>query len=223
MPSQTASIILPWLHLRHKPAHVEVLSKHALRMYFDHRTPRPGSFQRIATDPLNEWHSFATIAEPGKKGFSLVISRAGDWTSKNIDSPPPKIWIRGVVGPIISMETGCFTDTTVQPTLGVMTIASLFRRVLLVATGSGIGPIGPHLFANSTAIKLLWVGPNLRQTFGDKLVDEVVTSQPDGVLYDTVSRTVSVDLFSPIFISSFPARTRKARYGQALLQDGEGF
>lgn len=35
----TASIILPWLHLRKVPVKSVVLSKHAVRLYFDYGTP----------------------------------------------------------------------------------------------------------------------------------------------------------------------------------------
>ena len=52
-----------------------------------------GSFVYISDDPLFEWHGFATVTEPGKKGFSLVVSRAGDWTAKQIDNPPSTLWI----------------------------------------------------------------------------------------------------------------------------------
>jgi hypothetical protein len=43
-----------------------------------------------------DWHSFATIREPGTKGYSMVVSRAGDWTNKNINDPVTKIWVRGI-------------------------------------------------------------------------------------------------------------------------------
>ncbi|KAI5117004.1 hypothetical protein M0805_006934 [Coniferiporia weirii] len=165
----TISIILPWLYLRKYPVRSEVLSDHAVRLHFDYGvTPVPGSFTRISDSPLLEWHSFATIAEPDKKGkYSMVISRAGDWTSKQIENPPSAVWIRGI------------------PTCGVMRVAPMFRRVVLVATGSGIAPIAPHVLAACMPIRLLWVSPNIRQTFGDKLVDEVITASPDAVIYDT--------------------------------------
>lgn len=179
------SIILPWLKLRKVAVRSEVLSNHAVRLYFDyggsdsslyHRllmmasvTPVPGSFTRVSTDPLMEWHGFATIAEPGKKGYSMVVSRAGDWTSKQIANPPEKIWIRGV------------------PTCGVMRIVPIFRRVILVATGSGIGPIAPHVFARPIPLRLIWTAPNVRQTFGDKLVDSILEAAPDTVIYGSLS------------------------------------
>ncbi|KAJ3754842.1 hypothetical protein EV360DRAFT_86477 [Lentinula raphanica] len=123
----TASIALQWTRLRKETVKSEVLSNHALRLYFDYADePVPGSFIRISNKPLLDWHSFATISEPGKKGFSIVISRAGDWTSAMIASPPPQVWVKGI------------------PVTGVMRIVPLFRRVVVVATGSGIGPCVQH-------------------------------------------------------------------------------
>lgn len=130
-------------------------------------TPVPGSFTRMSEAPLTEWHSFATITEPGKKGYSVIVSRAGDWTSRQIATPPTKLWIRGI------------------PTCGVMRVVPLFRRVVLVATGSGIGPCAPSIFAKLTEIRLLWTAPKVRETYGDKFVDSIVENEPGAVIYDT--------------------------------------
>lgn len=40
----TFSIILPWLKLRKVPVRSEVLSNHAVRLYFDYATPVAGAF-----------------------------------------------------------------------------------------------------------------------------------------------------------------------------------
>lgn len=97
----TVSIASPWFYLRKIDVETEVLSNHAIRLHVDYAVPVPGSFARFSERPLLEWHSFATIAAPtavnGKpKGFSVVVSRAGDWTSRQIDNPPRRIWKRGV-------------------------------------------------------------------------------------------------------------------------------
>jgi hypothetical protein len=128
-------------------------------------TPIAGSFTRISDDPLSEWHGFATVPVPGKKGYSLVVSRAGDWTAKQIGSPPTHLWVRGV------------------PTFGVLRIVPLFRRIVVVATGSGIGPCAPIIFEQKVPIKLLWTSPNVRETFGDNLVDTILEKSPDAVIY----------------------------------------
>ncbi|KAL5524650.1 hypothetical protein ACEPAF_9790 [Sanghuangporus sanghuang] len=163
----TLSIILPWVRLRKVPVRAEVLSPHAIRLNFDYVTPVAGTFTRISDSPLLEWHGFATVPEPGKKGYSLVVSRAGDWTSKQIEKPPTSLWVRGI------------------PTCGVLRIVPLFRRLVFVATGSGIGPCAPCILEQRVPIRLLWASPNVRKTFGDKLVDSILQASPGAVIYDT--------------------------------------
>ncbi|PBL00724.1 hypothetical protein ARMGADRAFT_1042929 [Armillaria gallica] len=100
----SVSPILPWIRLRRVDVRSVVLSSHAVRMYFEYDTPIPGSFVRISNNPLFEWHGFATIPEPNMKGFSLLVSKAGDWTTEMIANPPTKLWVRGIptTGPIAS-------------------------------------------------------------------------------------------------------------------------
>lgn len=100
----TGSIMVSWLTLRKVKVDSKLLSQHALQMKFDYTTPIPGSFTRVSTSPLTEWHSFATIAVPGKNGYSMIVSRAGDWTSQAIAEPPKELWVRGVVGIIPSLH-----------------------------------------------------------------------------------------------------------------------
>lgn len=178
----TGSIILPWIRLRKVDVRCEVLSNHAVRMHFDHGqfhlsfsratahdcalvTPKSGHFVRLSNSPLVEWHGFACIPVPNEKGFSLVVSKAGDWTTEKIAEPPKKIWVRGV------------------PCYGVLRITPLFRRVVFVATGSGIGPCAPCILEQRVPIRLLWTSPDVRKTFGDKLVDDILKASPGAVIY----------------------------------------
>ncbi|KAL4783417.1 hypothetical protein BJX76DRAFT_357972, partial [Aspergillus varians] len=85
----TLSIASSWFFLRSVPVESEVLSNHAVRLHFDYTVPVNGSFTRLSERPLIEWHSFATVPAPvasnGRpKGYSLVVSRAGDWTGRRI-------------------------------------------------------------------------------------------------------------------------------------------
>ncbi|KAG5650400.1 hypothetical protein H0H81_012379 [Sphagnurus paluster] len=163
----TISLALPWARLKKVPVRCEKLSNHAVRMYFDYDTPGAGSFVRLSDAPMTEWHSFATMPEPGKTGFSLVVSRAGDWTIKMISKPPTHIWKRGI------------------PTYGVMKIAPMFRRLVVVATGSGIGPCTAAIMEKKIPIRVLWTAPDVRQTFGDKLVNSILEANPEAVIYNT--------------------------------------
>ena len=167
----TISVALPWLRLKKVPVHVVTPSTHVALAHFDHGvTPFAGSSTALSRNPLFEWHSFANIPSPGKTGFRLAIARAGDWTGRFVDDPPEHIWVKGI------------------PTAGVANVERLFRKVLYVATGSGIGPCLPHLIAREVPAKLLWATRTPRDTFGGALVDEILASHPDAVVWDTASR-----------------------------------
>jgi hypothetical protein len=61
----------------------------------------------------------------------------------------------------------------------------MFRRMVLIATGSGIGPCANTIFEGRIPVRLLWTSPNVRETFGDEFVDQILHYAPDTVLYDT--------------------------------------
>jgi hypothetical protein len=166
----TCSVILPWLTLRKVEVRADVLSKHAVRLYFDYCTPAVGSGVRLSNAPLLEWHAFAAIPKPQEKGFSLLVSNAGDWTQSTIASPPTSIWVRGV------------------PACGVLTIAKLFKSVVLVATGSGIGPCLPLIYARSLPMRIIWSTPRPRETFGSEILDSVYGADEKAIVWDTKSR-----------------------------------
>ncbi len=162
------SVLLPWLRLRRVPVRIERPSRHVALVRFGYGvTPFAGSSTAVSRNPLLEWHSFANVPTPGQPGFRLTISRAGDWTGALIDDAPPYLWVKGI------------------PTAGVGNIDKLFRKVVWVATGSGIGPCLPHLLAGETPSLLVWSTRHPRQTYGDALVDEILAVQPDAVIWDT--------------------------------------
>ena len=164
----TLSIISPWLTLRRVPIEVVKPSNHAVAIRLNYGdTPFPGSSNAISLNPLIEWHSFANIPKPGEKGYRLVISRAGDWTGRFIDNPPSQVWVKGIT------------------TSGVARIELLFKRVVYVGTGSGIGPILPHLLAHDVPNKLIWSTRSPRATYGDALVDEIEANTDDPLIWDT--------------------------------------
>ncbi|KAL3479456.1 hypothetical protein BJX99DRAFT_244844 [Aspergillus californicus] len=168
----TLSIASSWFFLRPVPVEAEVLSNHAVRLHFAYTIPVNGTFTRLSERPLLEWHSFATVPAPkavnGRlAGYSLVVSRAGDWTGRRISNPPSTLWVRGV------------------PTCGVMRIATLFNRLVLVGTGSGIGPLLGHIQDPSCPFRLVWSTPNPRDAFGKEVVDAVYNADPDAVVHDT--------------------------------------
>jgi hypothetical protein len=163
----TSSIILPWLTLRRVAVRADVLSDHAVRLYFDYTTPVIGAGVRLSRSPLVEWHAFAAIPKPDEKGFSLLVSKAGDWTTHMIESPPTSIWVRGV------------------PACGVIRIATLFKGIVLVATGSGIGPCLPLIYARNVPARVIWSTPNPEQTFGQEIITAIKTADKGAIIHDT--------------------------------------
>ncbi|WP_461537235.1 hypothetical protein [Spongorhabdus nitratireducens] len=167
----TASVILPWLRLKKVEVDIKSPSNHVALAKFNHGvTPFPGSSTTISTNPLLEWHAFANMPSPNEDGFRLAISRAGDWTGEFIKQQPEKVWVKGI------------------PTAGVANIEVLFKKVVYVATGSGIGPCLPHLLAGQVPAHLIWSTRNPRNTYDDELVDEILEAVPDALIWDTSTR-----------------------------------
>lgn len=66
-----------------------------------------------------------------------------------------------------------------------MRIATLFNRVVLVGTGSGIGPLLGHVQVPTCPYRLVWSTQNPRDVFGDEVVSAVYNSDPEAVIHDT--------------------------------------
>jgi NAD(P)H-flavin reductase len=168
----TLSIALPWMRLRRVKVTPEPLSSHAVRLHFDFCTPRPCTSLgvRITDRPMVEWHAFAAIPSASGRGFSIIVSRAGDWTKRIIERPPTSIWTRGT------------------PASGVLAIAPLFKKIVLVATGSGIGPCLPVIMERRVPCRIVWSTKNPARTYGQKIIDAVQETDPDAVIWDTDSQ-----------------------------------
>jgi hypothetical protein len=163
----SCSVILPWLHLRKVAVRADVLSAHAVRLYFTYTNAVVGTAIRLSERPLLEWHAFATIAKPDEKEFSVLVSNAGDWTSRQIKSAPTKIWVRGI------------------PACGVLRIVPLFRSVVLVATGSGIGPCLTVIYARTVPARIFWSTPHPEQNFGSEIMGAIKEADPQAVIHNT--------------------------------------
>ena len=202
----TLSIILPWLRLRKVHAISEVLSNHATRIHFDYTKVGTVMGIRLALHPLKEWHPFATIPAPDGKSFSLLVSNAGDWTKEQIQNPRNQYWVRGI------------------PLSGVLRMAMIFRRVVVVATGSGIGPCLSMFIAHPMPCRLLWSTPSPLKTYGATIMDAVHQADPEAEIIDTrVSGrpdmvALAYHMFvksqaEAVFVISNPKLTKKVVYG----------
>jgi hypothetical protein len=163
------AIIYPWTRLRKRDVHVQVLSSKAALLHFTYRRMDICQGIRITDSPLRETHSFATISsDVDEQGFRVLMSRAGDWTSKFIDNPPTSIWVKGA------------------PIFGVMRVALIFKKVLVVATGTGIGPcLSLMESCPDYPMHVLWMGSDPRETYGDTIINSVFAADSGACIVDT--------------------------------------
>ncbi|KAJ3995213.1 hypothetical protein F5050DRAFT_1574042, partial [Lentinula boryana] len=208
---------LSWGRLRKVDVFPEPLSSHVIRFHFKYQNIKPFYGLKVSTKPLLEWHAFATVPDDeeldpaiegkGKpNGFSIVVSNAGDWTNDVIQNPPKKLWIRG------------------YPLHGLLYTSKLFRKIVIVATGSGIGPPLSLFYADFTPRRIFWSTPSPETTYGSKIIDMVKKADPEAWIWDTrkqgrpdmVAVTYKLVVESgaeAVFIISNPKLTRKVVYG----------
>ncbi|KAJ5086449.1 hypothetical protein NUU61_007756 [Penicillium alfredii] len=171
-----ASIVHPWLLLRRVQVWPEFLSSHAIRLHLSHAPTAFGKVIGLSKHPLRDWHSFATFPDPDGKSFSCLVSKAGDWTTRCIDQKPTQLWKRGV------LMYGCIH------------VMRVFRRVVVVTTGSGIGPCLSFLSEpDRPPLRVVWQTRNPHKTYGSDVVGLVQQLDPNPLLLDTTT-TGRVDM-----------------------------
>lgn len=165
--------IYPWVLLRKVPVvKVERLSDHAIRLYFSpQEVIKPLHGLAISDAVLREWHSFAAISDiDGTDGgaSSCIISKAGDWTAKTIERPAEAYYMRG-----------CHMT-------GALHMAKVFKRVIIMATGSGVGPcLALFGHAPKTKIRFMWFASSPQATFGERIIGRVLRQDPGALIRDT--------------------------------------
>jgi hypothetical protein len=169
----TIHILLPWLRLRKMQFTPTVLSKHAMRLDFYSAYP-PIAGIGLSVSPLFEWHPFATFphASGSADEHSIIVSHSGDWTRRQIETPRTEYWVKGM------------------PKIGLLSQAFMFRSVLVVTTGSGIGPCLSFLLTSSscrknTAACLIWSTPAPVTNYGTELYHAVLRADPNAIIIDT--------------------------------------
>ena len=201
----TISIALPWIWLRKVSVHADPPTSHAVRLHFTYTNLPLCASPRLSDSPLLEWHAFAGIPEEDGRGFSVLVSKAGDWTSRLISSPPTKLWVRGI------------------PTLGVLHVAPIFNKMVLVATGSGIGPIMSLLSKKDISCRILWSTKDPETTYSRNIIETVRRADPEALVVNTTLQgrpnllQLSYELYASseaeaVFVISNPHVTRKLVY-----------
>jgi CRP-like cAMP-binding protein len=186
----TCGIAWPWLLLRKVPLTVERPSSHlAILHLHQDRKPPVGTTRAISRSPLYGWHQFANVpvaAGSGDRGYRMIVSRAGDWTAELIDNPPEHIWVRAI------------------PAVELIVVKKLFTKVVIVATGSGIAPALGHLLSAQTPTQLVWSTRDATKTYGAALVGEILTANPDAIIWytDELGRPDTLRLAYQAYITS---------------------
>lgn len=202
--------ILPWLRLHKLKVYPEKLSDHAIQLHFKEKIPLFTGL-RMSKTPLGEWHSFAAIPARDGSGGSVIISNAGDWTKDTIGNPRDFYWVKGV------------------PVTGVLCMARVFRKVVVVTTGSGIGPVLAVVQDTEKcgcSVRVIWSAAKPLDTFGVSIIDAVHAVDKDAVIIDTRQPgskkpdlvQIAYDVYmkdraEAVFCISNPKLTRKIVYG----------
>lgn len=167
----SGAAIWPWTMLRKVNVTPEYLSPHATRLHFSHRPAQWGRGLSLAKHPLQDWHSFATFTDEmdaPDSSFSCLVSNAGDWTRSVIESRPTKLWVRAV------------------PVCGLAYAMKVFNRLVVVTTGSGIGPCLSFIgYKDMPPIRVVWQSRCPLQTYGPRTLELVKRMDPEPLIIDT--------------------------------------
>ncbi|KAK4220817.1 hypothetical protein QBC38DRAFT_493366 [Podospora fimiseda] len=175
----TLATIYPWLLLRRIKIQPESLSPHAIRLHFSHTQIKFGQGISLSKNPLKDWHAFACFPDLDSTDtkFSCLVSKAGDWTASTISEKPVTLWKRGI------------------PTYGFGYVLRMYSRIIVVTTGSGIGPCLSFLGdENRPAMRVLWQTRSPEKTYGKRTLELVRKMDNDPVIIDTSAKGKREDM-----------------------------
>ncbi|KAF1936861.1 hypothetical protein EJ02DRAFT_506291 [Clathrospora elynae] len=197
----TLLLIYPWLHLRRWTFTAHPLSTHALRLSFPNPVDK-FSCLSISSSPWREWHPFATFpsTDPDGPGASMVISDAGDWTRKLIQHAHMRDAIHRTLphsygGSPNSREGQGEKLSKMRfwikshPKAGVLSLSCLFPRVLILTTGSGIGPALSSLLdrPDKQFARLVWSSRDPVSTYGSEILALARKADAEALVIDTTA------------------------------------
>ncbi|KAG9126456.1 hypothetical protein FRC07_003350 [Ceratobasidium sp. 392] len=168
------SIFYVWFTVRRAPVSITANHSVAIVKFQGIPTLNDGTFARISRDGL-QWHAFSVATTNfEKREFSLIVGRAGDWTTGLIHDSvaqraPERLFIRGVNPP------------------GFMHMHHAYKKVVTICTGAGIAPALPHIAQKTSDIFLVWIAKNHEKTYGKEVWDTVTSNLPQDqiLLHDT--------------------------------------
>jgi hypothetical protein len=193
----TSLLTYPWLRLRRWTFTAHSLSSHALQLSFPHKIHK-FSCLSISSSPLREWHPFATFPSTDSQnvGASMIISDAGNWTRSLIREAHMRTAIaKGdeKEGTREGEDVKMSFYIKCHPKAGVLSLSCLFPRVLILTTGSGIGPclsslletLPPPGDSRKQHARLLWSSRSPLLTYGPHILSLVSMADPNAVIIDT--------------------------------------
>ncbi|XXG67416.1 hypothetical protein AAC387_Pa06g0774 [Persea americana] len=164
----TLLILLPWVGVRRVAViAVAAPSGHASLIKFNGGV-EAGILGRISRSPISDWHAFGIISD-GEREHMMLAGAVGDFTKDLVSDPPTHLWVRKV------------------QFAGLPYLVNMYRRVVLVATGSGICVFLSFLLQPCAAdVCLVWVAKGIEMNFG-KEIKEMVSGFPKEkvIVHDT--------------------------------------
>jgi hypothetical protein len=188
----TLMLIYPWLRIRRWTFTAHVLSSHAIRLSFPHPIHR-FSCLSISSSPFLEWHPFATFPS-SPASTSMVVSNAGDWTREIIAFARTQLDRQATTSPSLRKQNAREKDSVVMtfytrphPRAGILSLSLLHPRILILTTGSGIGPALSSLLERPATqfARLVWASRSPLATYGQHMLDLVARADPEAVVLDT--------------------------------------
>jgi hypothetical protein len=162
---------LPWLTVRRVPVAVTAPSTHASIITFQGGV-KAGLLGRISRSPLSEWHAFGIISDDGD-AHAMLAGAVGDFTRGLVSDPPSHLWVRRV------------------HFAGLPYLISMYRRVTMVATGSGICVFMSFILQPSSAeVSLVWVAKGIDANYGEGMSAMVASNKILGgrvIVHDTAT------------------------------------
>lgn len=156
------SIFYIWFTVRRAPVSVQANRSIAVVTFPGVPTLRHGSFARISRDGV-QWHAFSVaMTNFEKQEFSLIIGRAGDWTTGLINDSmgargPERIYIRSVNPPGFMYMHQSYKKGEHHIIQPICEINEAVVLVVTICTGAGIAPALPQIEQATSDIMLIWI------------------------------------------------------------------
>ncbi|GLJ38629.1 hypothetical protein SUGI_0787630 [Cryptomeria japonica] len=128
----------------------------------------PGLLDRISRSPLSDWHAFGIISD-GKDENLMLAGEVGDFTTELVSDPPKFLYTR------------CIHFA------GLPYLVNMYEKVVVVATGSGIGVFLSFMLQRSRAdVYFIWVTKSIQRNFRDEIVRKIESYPSENmIVHDT--------------------------------------